>query len=379
MTIQFIHTADIHLGAPMTSFGDLAESRGALLRETFLSVCDLAIEKKADFFLCAGDLFDSAHPDAEDADCARQGFSRLLAAGIPTLVINGTHDGAGSFHNPLAMLEIPELTLIGDGLVRGPRTFSVREEQIHIYGLQVEAGVAPDLALMKRREGLEGKHIGILHASVIGDGFTDTPQKDIPVTPAQIAQLRLDYLALGHYHNFQLVRDGKRLLGCYPGTVEAKRFFETGPRHVAWVTIDESGVAVEPIPVGKTEALTETIRVDDLSDEKAVVAQIERLGRKNILARITLTGLRPPGLDPETAAKKASGSFAQLQLMDETTVAGDDQIRAMAGEPTVRGAAVANLLAKLDAAENSDDRRRFNTALSILLSEFDRNAKGRTR
>ena len=64
----------------MAAFGDLAESRKALLRRTFLNVCDLAVERKVHLFLCAGDLFDSPRPAPEEIDCAKRGFAKLQAA-----------------------------------------------------------------------------------------------------------------------------------------------------------------------------------------------------------------------------------------------------------------------------------------------------------
>ena len=375
MPIKILHTSDIHLGAPMTSFGHLATQRKALLRQTFLNVCDLAVARKVHLFVCAGDLFDSVQPAAQEIECAKRGFTRLSAAQIPAFAVPGGHDGGGTFHNTLEMLALPGLTVLGAESVHAPRTLTLQDTQINLYGLAARAGVTPKIESMHRRE-LPGFHVGLLHATVLDSDFADTPDKDLPVTRRQLADLKLDYIALGHYHNFQIVELDQHTIGCYPGTVESKRFVETGPRCVALISLTKAGLNIEQIPVGQTLVETHRLRTDDLELADAVIRQLHNLGGPGKLARVTLTGLRNSLLDAEAIEEQSADAFAFLQVIDETEVAGDADVRTIAGEPTVRGLATAHLLRKLDAASEPAQRRKLHHALKLLLHEFDRHRKG---
>lgn len=376
MSIRILHTADIHLGAPMTAFGEQAAHRKVLLRETFLDVCDLAVERGVHLFFCAGDLFDSVRPESDDVECARTGFARLQAAKIPAFAVPGGHDGGGTFHNTLEILDISGLTVLGGSIHSSPRILSIHDSQINLYGLSARAGATPDLESMRRRD-LPGFHVALLHATVIqGDQF-NVPSRDIPVTREQLAGLKLDYIALGHYHNFQIVEHRDLTLGCYPGTIEAKRFVETGPRHIALVTLTEAGLNIAQVEVGQTTVESFELPTDDMIDDEAMVKRLRNLGGDRKFARVTLTGLRDSLLDVDRIRSEAAPAFRLLELIDRTAVAGDAPIRAVAGEPTVRGMATAHLLKKLDAAQEQEERRTLHAAINVMLHEFARHRKGR--
>ena len=368
-----LHTADVHLGAPMTAFGDLADQRRQMLRDVFLGVCQLAVEKRVHLFLCAGDLFDSMTPEKEEVDCAREGFTLLTEAGIPTFCVAGTHDGAGSTFNPLEQLQSTGLKILG-----GPgalvRSIELDERQVTLYSIVADPGKPTNLTQLNRRKD-DGFHLGLLHASVVHDGM-DVPFKDLPVTVEQLAALNLDYIALGHYHNFQLIETADKTIGCYPGTIEAKRFVEKGPRYCALITLTPQGKSIQQIEIGRSLVDEAELSVDDVADLQSAARKIRNLGGADRWMRIRLTGLREFDLDTDALEKIAGESFAFLRIIDGTEIAGNAEVQAIAGEPSVRGYAVASLLRKLSACENERERRKLNLAIKLLIREFD---KHRTR
>lgn len=364
------------MGAPMTSFGDMADTRRALLRTTFLRICDLAIEREAHLLLCAGDLFDGTRPEEVEIACAREGFGKLKRAGIPAFAVPGGHDGSGTAENVLQQYAFAGLQVLGIKGADAPVSLPIDGQMIHLYGLASLPGVSTDLSVLARNS-MPGFHVGLLHASVIEKGSLDIPDRDIPVTADQLAALNLDYIALGHYHDFQMIATAQKTVGCYPGTPEAKRFSETGPRSVALVTLTEHGLHIEPVEVGQTQVHKMDLDVSDLDETDAVVRSVKNLGGEGRIARITLKGLRQSILDVDEIAEKAGNAFLQLQVIDDTEVAGNADVRSIAGEPTVRGLAAATLLKKLDAAESKSDKRRIRMALTLMLHEFDKSKKGR--
>jgi len=371
MAIRILHTADIHLGAPMTSFGGLAKSRKALLRETFLHVCRLALSKEADLFICAGDMFDSVRPEREDIACAREGFGILADAGLPAVAIPGGHDGAGIFQNVLETFKIPGLKILSPNNGQsGLLSLDLVKDRVNLYSLFPKPGTEANLDQMKRRR-LDGFHVGILHASVFDQIITQVSYKDIPVTPKQLAALDLDYIALGHYHQFQIIEFEDKVIGVYPGTIESKRFSETGARHVALVILTEQGISIKKIEVGKTLVQNMELDIEPLADENAIVEKIKAAGGKGMLARITLKGLTDALLNQERIEKKAGSAFDYLNVIDQTEISGAADVRTIAGEPTVRGIAVGRLLRDLDNAVDPKEKRIINLALRLLVHQFE--------
>jgi len=99
---SFIHIADIHLGYEQYNL--------SVRREDFARAFHEAVEKtlelKPDFMIIAGDLFHQARPSNKTLENAVQNFRRLREAGIPVLVVDGSHDAApnlitGTILNPL--------------------------------------------------------------------------------------------------------------------------------------------------------------------------------------------------------------------------------------------------------------------------------------
>ena len=63
-SFSFIHTADLHLDSPFTGLRQVDGAVASLIKDTtfraFDNVVDLALAKKVDFFLVAGDVYDAA-------------------------------------------------------------------------------------------------------------------------------------------------------------------------------------------------------------------------------------------------------------------------------------------------------------------------------
>ena len=94
--ITFIHSGDIHLGAPFRGLRDLspkwADRLTHAIPEAYDRVVDAAIERGVDFVLFAGDEFDTDKPSYAHHRHFLQGLERLRDAQIPVYLIAGNHD-----------------------------------------------------------------------------------------------------------------------------------------------------------------------------------------------------------------------------------------------------------------------------------------------
>jgi exonuclease SbcD len=87
---SFVHAADLHLG--YSQYG--LEVRREDFDKAFTELVDKTLQLKPSFLIIAGDLFHNARPSNITLENAIKNFSRLREAGIPVLVVDGSHDSA---------------------------------------------------------------------------------------------------------------------------------------------------------------------------------------------------------------------------------------------------------------------------------------------
>lgn len=228
--LKVLHTSDIHLDDRIGSDDDLSHGQQGLM-----SVVNAAIEAQVDLFLLAGDLFDHNRVKAPCLDFATEQLARLTC---PVVMITGNHDcladysvyhrydprdaGAhvtfidnedGAFHR----FDELGVTLWGRGIVEhGPENQPLYHVPEHEH---------------------EGWFIGMAHGYYTG---RDAQMYSSLITPDEIHESGLDYLALGHVHVFATMRHG-RTLAAYPGSPNPGQ----GAREMTAALVDldpESGV-----------------------------------------------------------------------------------------------------------------------------------------
>jgi exonuclease SbcD len=194
---KILHTADTHLG--VTGHGD-----GTALEErAFARAIDLAIAQDVDAVLVAGDLFDSARmPESLLAWTARQ----LDRAGRPVVLLAGNHDVLDE-HSVYYRFDVgqrcAQTTLLDqpDGsIAEVPGTDIVvwgRAMPEHAPWFRPLAGVPPKPS--------DRWSIVAGHGLVLADDRNG--HHGSPITPADIAAVDWDYVALGHVHVHQVLRE----------------------------------------------------------------------------------------------------------------------------------------------------------------------------
>ncbi|MBV7330895.1 exonuclease SbcCD subunit D [Chloroflexi bacterium TSY] len=213
MKARFLHIADCHLGYRQYNnsvrYDDFAKA--------FLYLINVAIQKKVDFVILAGDLFQKRAIDALTLNQAMVGLERLQSADIPCIAVEGNHElayyedviGWMRFlaHRKLLVLldsefhdGTPQLTPYDgrNGAYYDPFPW------LRIYGISYRgastaraiAGYANSMGLLDH----EQIHYRIMIAHTGIEGVLSGESGGLSHRQVSVLRPHIDYFALGHIH-----------------------------------------------------------------------------------------------------------------------------------------------------------------------------------
>ncbi len=321
--MKFIHSADWQLGARFAQFGAQSETLRQARLSTLRKALQAARDRLVDAFVIAGDLFEDNQ--VEDALVAQvlQLFGEF--ASVPIFILPGNHDphtGPDSlwsrtpFATPPANVKVfltPEIVSHAGGyFLPSPLTQKV-------------STVDPTLRLVEMASTLPANalKIGVAHGALAIPGKHQP--HDFPIDLSAASRAGLDYLAIGHWHNWQTYDAGRLVM---PGTPEPDQFDQTDCGCVALVeiTAPHAAPSIEKLPVATLR--WESLQFDFLGAEDSrrtlqqnLAALHARAGQTII--RVTLHGQATPALLEETRQWLESllAPFLVGQTEDESTIA----------------------------------------------------------
>ena len=298
---RFVHTADLHLDSPFVGLQEVDDHVASELREatfrTFERIIDLCLERRADFLLVAGDIYDSQDRSLKAQLHFRDGLKRLSDEGIDSFVVHGNHDPMSRWS---AKLEWPKgAHIFGTRGVTSAPANRGGETIANVYGISYATqDVRKNLATKFRRNDDGPFAIGLLHCNV-GDDTGHEPYA--PCTLEDLSQAGMDYWALGHVHNHRILSH-ERPVVVYPGNPQGRNPRELGPRGCYVVEVDAGGhPTAEFVPVDTIRWFWESVPIEQLETDEALISAVEGVcqrmseqaeGRPS-LGRIRLTGRGP--------------------------------------------------------------------------------------
>ena len=323
--LRLIHSADWQLGARFAQFG----ARGARLREARLTTLRrtlaLAVEHGADAFLVAGDLFEDNQVDdalvAATVDCFR------AQPALPVYLLPGNHDpytGPDCVWQRRAILAAPANVHVfrEAGVVELGGGAYLLASPLH----QKLSTTDPSLKLAELAAGLpaEAIKIGLTHGALAIEAKHQP--NDFPIALDAATRAGLDYLAIGHWHNWLPDTDGGRIV--MPGTPEPDRFANDASGNVALVELAGHGQPPRVQPLAVATLAWRELAFDFLSAEAsraslaAALAALAPAAGSTVL-RVALTGTASPAALAEVRGwlETALAPFLVGQLVDRTRVA----------------------------------------------------------
>ncbi len=266
--MKIIHAADVHLGAKINSFPkEISEGRKTEVRNTFSRMVDYAKENQIPVVMLCGDIFDREKPYKKDTDTDFFYDVIKSAPEIDFLYLRGNHDSEGERR------ELPNL-----------KTFS-NEWTYYTYGDTVIAGIElgkenvlsypSTLSLAAEKQ-----NIVMLHGQIGGE-----------IALGKLRDKHIDYLALGHIHEYSAGEIDGRGRYAYSGCLEGRGFDETGEKGFVVLDTEEKLIPVfQPFSLRKINSVR--IDVSGLTEGHAMarLAKEQISFQKTDIYRLELVG-----------------------------------------------------------------------------------------
>ncbi len=327
--MRLIHTADLHLDSKMESNldKDKADLRRKELLDTFDRLVEYAVSNEVEAILIAGDLFDKPH-------IRKNARNRVIDAirlhpEVDFLYLKGNHD-KDDF-----LAEVDEIP-------SNLRTFQQDEWTSYEYGNVVITGreitkennktLSTNLILDQSKinivmlHGQESNYEGNDHTEVVN--LTEFKNKNI------------DYLALGHIHEYRVDRLDERGSYCYSGCLEGRGFDECREKGFVLLNIEDGEIQTEFVPFAKRCLFEVPVEVKPGMEMAEIIQATEdalSLIREDDLVKIVLHGKTDMDFDMDLPRllRSFDTRFFFVKVADQTVPEIDYD--AFSNDPTLKG------------------------------------------
>ena len=345
--MRFIHTADLHLDAPLSALN----GRAMVRREALGALGEMisyALERQIKYIVIAGDLFDSSTPGAQTLGAVEQ---MMRQAPLTFIIAPGNHD-----------------------MWRSERYLGIRwPENVHIFGRETEVMTTDEGAFIGVGfyEGMtrhplsvvdcpQGKRVAVVHGS-FGDS---NPLHRIDENV--LRALAVDYAALGHIHKGE---DPFRACDTWvgnPGSPAPHGFDEAGVRSFLDISIDEGGLHWQRINTEGVRFWEESIEISENDTHSDILGRLmvsaARYGEKDIF-RFRLQGKTLCSLPSEIEEYPAL-----VEIINETTL--PFSIEKEGQKQTLRGYFIREMLPLIENAA-PEQKAKYEAALRLGLEAFE--------
>ncbi len=290
--MKFMHVGDTHVGSVYKS-----EQRNEDIKDIFKQIIDGAIERKVDFIVHSGDLFNEGTPQLSALLFVTDQLNRLKQSGIKMFIVPGSHDvGIGEEDSILELFDRNGLLVnlnsrryIKDGeggFILNGETY----RNAFVCGVKGKRSKVEDEIFKRLKVNVdEGAWVKIFvfhHTiSYLGEKFKDLDTESLPKG--------FDYYAAGHWHgNMDSIHYDGGIIQ-YPGSSEycdEKEIVDNPNRGCYVVSYDKEGInSVDRVILKTRDKEIFEVSADGKSAaeiEKEVMSKLSKNEGKLLVIRI---------------------------------------------------------------------------------------------
>lgn len=370
LPISIMHTADLHLGAPLISLGEDSATRRVEIVRTFYRMLDVCQTEGVEVLLIAGDFLEfSTLKPAMLQDI----IAHLQAASSVQIFISpGNHDFWAP-DRPYVTATWPNNVHIFDGRL----TRVDVGERMSVYGAAF-TGTYQQSSLLsgmdweaERETTADRVRLLLVH----GDwGKKESPYHAI--LPSDVPADFFTYVALGHVHKRSPLETLGRTVVAYSGSPDGGGFDETGVHGVYQGTVTPFHVALDFVPFSSRlfwegdVDLTGVGSIDDAVLRVLSALQEEQYPPSDLFSRVRLVGeaAEDDPIDLALLQQALSEHVHAITLRDARRAGVDWGV--LAEEDSLRGYYARALLKRAEGADETT-RALLERALRVGMDAFN--------
>ena len=248
---KFAHIADCHIGGWREP---KLHDAGA---KAFSKSVDICLERKVDFVIIAGDLFNNAIPSIDNLKSAITELKRLYDNNIPVYAVGGSHDFSSSGKTIIDVLEKAGLLInltkadVIENKLKLKFTIDPKT-QVKLTGMIGKRGTLEKKyyeQLDYDIENEQGFKIFVFHTALTE--FLPREMKEMEAMNVASLPRNFNYYAGGHVHYiYETNKDGMHIV--YPGPIFPNNFAELEKLHNGSfyiIDVDDKNLETEMIPI----------------------------------------------------------------------------------------------------------------------------------
>ncbi len=318
--MKIIHCADIHLGSKIDSSfpKEISAKRKETVRNTFKRLVAYAAENGVEIILLSGDVFDVDNPFKKDKE-----FFFSVVANNPAIdfyYLRGNHDINGESAG------YENLKTFSDCWTK------YEYDGVTVCGIEM---TGENCTSFYSTLDLEKQNLNIvmLHGQVSSSAGMDR------INLSKLKEKNIDYLALGHVHEYRSGQLDGRGVWAYSGCPEGRGFDETGEKGFVEIELRDGKLSHRFVPFSENAIIEKSVDITGVRDAYAASLKVKEeaaLCNRNIY-RILLTGEVDYTVDDLVAdvEKYLSGDCLFVRVKDRTRKKID--VRAYDGDTSLKG------------------------------------------
>ncbi len=362
--IKIVHCADIHFDTP---FKDVDERQSKInkeeLKEVFCNIINLCKSNRVDILLLAGDIFDNLTLEKETLYFLEKSFRDIEDTRV--FISPGNHDPymVNSFYK---LIKWPENVYV---FSKGLECVFIEELNLNVWGAAFTERYVKESML----KGFVHESFGEINIMVIhGELNSGVSNEYNPITIEEIRNSGMNYIALGHRHNYSGINREDKTYYAYCGCPQGRGFDEVGEKGIIYGEIGNEFSKFDFIKMCKRQYKEMRIDISDVETYQdltnLIKDKIEKEDREKNFYKVILIGevSNEFCIDEKLIINYLEKDFYSIKVVDKTRAKVD--IEEIVKGYSVRSIFVKKLLLKLEESTSDEEKEMIEKALKLGLN-----------
>ena len=362
--IKIVHCADIHFDTP---FKDVDERQSKInkeeLKEVFCNIINLCKSNRVDILLLAGDIFDNLTLEKETLYFLEKSFRDIEDTRV--FISPGNHDPymVNSFYK---LIKWPENVYV---FSKGLECVFIEELNLNVWGAAFTERYVKESML----KGFVHESFGEINIMVIhGELSSGVSNEYNPITIEEIRNSGMNYIALGHRHNYSGINREDKTYYAYCGCPQGRGFDEVGEKGIIYGEIGNEFSKFNFIKMCKRQYKEMRIDISDVETYQDLTNfikdKIDKEDREKNFYKVILIGevSNEFCIDEKLIINYLEKDFYSIKVVDKTRAKVD--IEEIVKGYSVRSIFVKKLLLKLEESTSDEEKEMIEKALKLGLN-----------